>query len=187
MNSLDHRRDNRSVNQFSKNIADFTQREYLWGIALRKDFCQRGKICTMLEHGVDNLGNLIKGRLPNYNVDKIYKFIDGHKMHIEIKTVPDTCPFWTIKTSSLLACKREKAFMLIPKSQFFWLFPWETCDYFYKNFDHRIYPRFSPNDLAVRIFQLESLEKNKIIYRFQWLSQAREFIMKNYNTLFAKK
>lgn len=187
MTSLDHRRDNRSVKQFEKNIKDFTQREYIWGIALRKHFCQTGKICTMLEHGVDNFGNLIKDRLPNYHVDKIYNFENGTKKHIEIKTIPEYCDFWTIKVSSLLACINEKAFVLIPKKDFFWLFYWETSKYFYEKYEHKIYEKFSPNDLAVRIHNLKDLEKNKRIYKLNWSSKAKEFIINNENVLFRKK
>ena len=187
--SLDHRRDRRSIDVFKKNIFEFTQKEQVWGIALRKDFCQRGKICSVEEHGVDNNGNIIEDRLPNHNVDKFYSFSNGNKKYIEIKTIPETCIYWTIKTSALEACIEQKAFILIPKSKFYWIFGWKTSLYFYKNFKHQIFPNFSPNDLAVRIYKpnIEQLENNKKIYKYDWLSDSIKFIKQNSKILLKNK
>lgn len=187
--SLEHRRDRRSISNFRKNLQDFTEREYFWGLALRIDFCQRGKTCQVIEHGVDNSGKLIENRLPNYNVDKIYKFLDGTTRHIEIKTIPEYCVYWTIKVSSLKSCVNEKAFVLIPKSNFYWLFDWQTCLYLIKKYEHKIIPEFSPNDLSIRIYkyEIEQLENNKKIYKYTWLENARKFIKENSNILFRRK
>jgi hypothetical protein len=190
MQSLEIRRDNRSVDVFSENIKDFTQREYYWGIALRIDLCERGHICEIEEHGVDNDGNLILNRLPNYNVDKIFKFEDGRQINIEIKTIPEYVRnFFTFKVSSLKSCLEQNAHVLVPKKDNYYLILNKGINEILNNYPHKIYDKFSSNDLAVRIFSkdIEKFIKEKNIAKREWKIKAKQFIHKNYNILSREK
>lgn len=196
MKSLDIRRDNRSIEVFSDNIKDFTQREYYWGIALRIDLCERGAVCEVEEHGVDNDGNLILNRLPNYNVDKIFKFKDGRQINIEIKTIPEYVRnFFTFKVSSLKSCLEQNAHVLVPKKDNYYLILNKGINEILNNYPHKIYwnfktnKGFSPNNLAVRIFSedIEKFIKEKNIAKREWKIKAKRFIQKNNETLFKEK
>ena len=190
MKSLDFRRDNRSLDVFRHNIKDFTQREHYWGLALRIDFCERGKICKIQEHGVDNDGKLILNRLPNYNVDKIFKFNNGKEVHIEIKTIPEYVKsFFTFKISSLKSCVDEKAYILVPRENSYYLISHETIIYILNKFPKKIYDKFSKNDLAVRLYSehiSEFVIDKKIIMK-NWKDKAKQFIYNNYDILFKEK
>lgn len=190
MNSLDLRRDNRSIDVFSHNIKDYTEREYYWGIALRIDLCELGMHCEIEENGVDNDGNLILNRLPNYNVDKIFKFKDGRTVHVEIKTIPQYVRnFFTFKTNSLKSCLDQNAHILVPRKDNYYLILNKTIKYVFDNYPHKIYDRFSANELAIRI-STEDIEKfvvEKSIIKKEWKAKSKQFINKNFRTLFREK
>lgn len=190
MNSLDKRKDSRSLDVFEHNIKDFTEREYYWGLALRIDFCERGINCQIEEHGVDNQGNLILGRLPNYNVDKIFNFTNGKKMHIEIKTIEEYVKnFFTFKVSSLNSCVQQNAHIIVPRSSHYYLIKNETIKEILKNYKHAIYEKFHKKEKAVRIFtdNIENMIVYKKIIKNKWKEKAKDFILKNYNIVFRQK
>jgi hypothetical protein len=179
--SLDFRKDTRSVQEFAEDIAQFTQKEHFWGLALRLDFCERGMPCEIEEHGVDNSGELILGHLPNYNVDKIYNFLDGTKQHIEIKTIPErTKGFFTFKLTSISACIKQKAHILVPRSWAYYLIPPETCSILLR-YPSKIHERFAPGKPAVRIYESDINEfiRQKKILKNQWKHKADKFIKEN--------
>lgn len=189
MNSLDKRRDIRTVEVFADNVEDFTEREMLWGIALRYDFTERGNNCSIEECGVDNSGKLIDGRLPNYNVDKIFKFLDGTEEQIEIKTIPEYVKnFFTFKAHSLRNCFQKKAMIVVPRSQSYYTIPKETCELLYKNYPHKVYPKFA-SDPAVRIYssEIEKFIFERKIIKQNWTEKAKSFIKKHYSALFREK
>lgn len=189
MRSVDKRRDDRTIAVFSNNIEDYSRREMLWGLVLRKDFCERGQECDIEEHGVDNAGKLITTRLPNYNVDKIFVFQKGGRAHIEIKTCPDGLDkFFTFKVTSLMQCVNESAYILVPQSQAYYLVKPETSEYLL-TFEHKIYPRFSPNDPAVRIYKNEIIDLVDFggIVKKKWMPEASRLIAANCKELFREK
>lgn len=121
---LSYRMDERTREDFQQDISQFTEMEFYWGVALRFEFSHRGHPCSIEEHGVDNTGRLIEGRLPNHNADKMYHFLDGSKsMEVEIKTIPEWCNnFHTIKVSAIKGCWEQGARILVPKSEVYWIY-----------------------------------------------------------------
>jgi len=190
MNSLEKRRDVRSEEVFEENIKDFTEREFYWGITLRYDFTERGFPCSVVEHGVDNEGKLIKGRLPNHNVDKIYHFDDGRTIKIEIKTIEERyTEFFTFKVYSLQCCCNQDAYIVVPRLGMYYMIPKETCKFFLDKYDHKIYHGFSKTDRAVRIFMKEidkMIETGHIIKKL-WTPKAKNYIEENTHILFREK
>jgi len=120
--SLEYRMDSRTQTAFQTDIQQFTEKEFYWGIALRYDFCERGMPCSVEEHGVDNSGQLIQGRLPNHNVDKKYHFDDDTLAYIEIKTIPEWSPWFTFKVSSLESCLEQFAQIVVPRLTHYHMF-----------------------------------------------------------------
>jgi hypothetical protein len=190
MSSLKKRRDKRSEETFAHNIEDFTEREFYWGIALRFDFLEKGQKCSIEEHGVDNTGKLIEGRLPNHNVDKIFYFEDRENLLIEIKTIPEYVKnFFTFKSYALKCCRDQKAWILVPRSEKYYLFPPKTCGYIFEKYKHQIYPKFSANDPAVRLYTSEIIKliENKKIIEKEWAPKVKSYIQDNYDILFREK
>lgn len=190
MSSLDQRKDIRTVEVFADNLEDFTEREMLWGIALRYDFTERGNPCSIEECGVDNTGKLIEGRLPNYNVDKIFKFLDGKQVQIEIKTIGEYVKnFFTFKAHSLRNCFEKNAFLIVPRSNSYYIFSPSACKLLYENYPHKVWDNFWKGGLSVRIFsnEIENLISNKIIKKRDWTNKAKSFIKHNYSELFREK
>lgn len=185
--SIKHRMDNRSVEVGRHNIMDFTERESCWGEAYRLHLIEDGWECSIIEWGVDNSGELIEGKLNNFNVDK--KFIldkDGQhiEMLVEIKTAPENLKsFFTFKVSSLKQCVKQFANILLPRLQEFYIFDPSKISKMLC-FDHKIYPGFSPNDLAVRI---PMVEINKLSQPFYWNTNAKKFINSNKELLTREK
>lgn len=183
--SIDYRRDVRSIEQFAADIEEFTKKEYYWGLALRLDFCERGMPCEIIEHGVDNSGELIPGHLPNHNVDKIYSFLNGTKQHIEIKTIPERIRgFFTFKLTSINACIKQKAHILVPRSWAYYLIPPETCSILLR-YPHEIHKGFAPGKPSIRIFESDIKEfiRKKKILRNEWKEKADKFIKNNSSTM----
>lgn len=190
MNSLDFRRDKRTVEEFANDVEDFTEREAYWGVILRHDFIEKGKFCCLEDYGVDNSGKIILGRLPNINVDKVFHFANGKKKFIEIKTIPEGVKkFFTFKASSLLSCVEQNAYIIVPRSCSYYVLPPDICDYFYKNYTHEVYSNFAFGKKAVRIYMndIEKLIKENKIIRKEWSSGSKKLINKNYNVLFRQR
>jgi len=198
--SLDYRKDVRSLEVFKKNIKEETEKEKVWAEALKIDFCEKSpkNPCVIEERGVDNSGELIEGVLSKQTVDKTFRFAKGNFINIEIKTIPEYLDsFMTIKASALKVCTKEKGWLVVPKKNFYFIFPTRTCKHLYENYSHKIYwdfeknRGFSPNDKAVRIFsnQIDELLKqdpkkgcNPIIKK-NWCKKAKDFIEVNWNIL----
>jgi hypothetical protein len=120
---LEMRMDVRTEEDFETDIRQYTRKEFYWGIALRYYLQDIGLPCSIEEHGVDNTGRLITGRLPNHNADKIYHFKDGKEMKVEVKTIPEWCDkYMTFKVSALKGCWNQGAYILVPKTSCFHLF-----------------------------------------------------------------
>jgi hypothetical protein len=188
--SVNFRRDGRSVEVFQKDIEDYTEREMYWGTILRYDFIEKGKPCVVKENGVDNSGRLIEGRLPNHNVDKHFEYSDGTSENIEIKTIPEYVKkFFTFKVFSLNSCVQQNASIIVPRSWAYYKIPTETCEHFYNDYPHKIYPRFSENYLAVRVYmdKIEELISKEKIIQCEWTSKAKKLIKLNYNILFRER
>lgn len=136
--SLAYRMDTRTEQEFQTDIEQFTEKEFYWGIALRYDFCERGMPCSVEEHGVDNTGRLITGRLPNRNVDKKYNFEDGlPPAYIEIKTIPEWSPWFTFKVDSLENCLGQNAQIVVPRQTHYHMFGEVGLEHLLNNFDVR--------------------------------------------------
>lgn len=149
--SMAYRLDERTEEVGSHNIQDYSEREHLWSLVLRHDFCHKGKPCNVIDNGVDGEGNFIRGKLDNYNVDKVYIFEDGTKKNIEIKTAPEWLEkFFTFKSFSLKGCIEQYAGVMVPKLNHYYYFPEDVIEWML-SYPHRIYPPFCPNKPAVRI------------------------------------
>jgi hypothetical protein len=188
--SLDYRKDGRTVEEFQKDIEDFTEREMYWGFILRCDLTEKGRPCLIEDFGVDNSGNLIEGRLPNYNADKLFKFLDGTEQPIEIKTIPETTKdFFTFKAFSLKSCIKQKAFILVPRSWTYYLISPKGCENICQNYPSKIYPRFSENDPAIRIYlnDIQELIQQRMISKHTWTEKAKNLIKINSSILFRKR
>jgi hypothetical protein len=174
------RMDNRTEEEFSEDISQFSLKEFYWGIGFRYDLCERGMPCQVLEHGVDNTGKLIRGRLPNHNADKRYVFTNGMKtMDVEIKTIPEECTgFFTFKVSAIKGCYRHKAKILVPMMEdyhllgnkaFFWLL--ENCEVRtdYKGWGGKACVR-------VNAWQMRCLVREGLVSYKKWMPKAKSFV-----------
>jgi len=115
---LSARADHRTFGDMASDVEQYTIKEWYWGMAMRYDLIARGHPCSIQEHGVDNTGRLIMGRLPNDNVDKKINFEDGSpSILFEIKGVPNWCNgFHTLKKLTVESCLRQKALFFAPQT-----------------------------------------------------------------------
>jgi hypothetical protein len=193
MKSIDHRRDVRTIAKFGQDIKLGAKKERIWGKILLESFNKSGENWEVIEHGVDNTGKLILGKLPNYNVDKIFFYkTKNKKILAEIKTIPENlCSFMTFKERSLIECIKNKACIIVPKRYKYYLYKKEACFYLYENYNSKIYWNFktgrgfSPNDPAVRIYSehISKLIKSKLIKVYTWGEAARKKIEENWKIL----
>jgi hypothetical protein len=184
--SLLTRMDNRSIEQFANDIALDTAKQRVWAEAFQAFLIEKtNKPCEKIEYGVDNDGALIEGSLKNNNVDNIFIF-SGSDRKVEIKTIPEYLDkFMTFKVSSLRACVKQNAYILVPKRYVFYTYSPAACAYLCRNFPHKIYEKFSPNDLAVRIYKnrIDDLIEEKRIVVKSWSPSSRIIIEQNWGLL----
>lgn len=198
MSSLNHRRDVRTVEEFSDAIKLGVLKEKIWSKIFKIQLETVKKGWSIKETGVDNTGKLIKYNLKNNNVDKLFTFWSEYKtilLPMEIKTIPENLTaFMTFKASSLMACEKHNACILVPKRYEYYILSKKMCIYLYNNYTHRIYwdfdknKGFSPNDKAVRIFKrdIDKFIEKKLIKHKKWGKNSRKEIEKNWEILSKK-
>lgn len=188
---LKYRMDKRTKEEFQQDIAQFTEMEFYWGMVLRFELSRRGHPCSIEEHGVDNTGMLIEGRLPNHNADKLYNFLDGSEsMKVEIKTIPEWCNrFHTFKVSAIKGCWYQGARILVPKSKNYWIygkgaFEWmmDKCDSRddIKDFGYKPCYRISMS-------LIRKMVSDGLVVEREWTSTARKFISNMSHILLADR
>lgn len=176
---LKARMEDRTVEEMETNVEQFTIKEFYWGMALRYEFIARGHPCSVEEHGVDNTGKLILGRLPNDNVDKKFNFTDGSpSMLVEIKGVPDWCnDFHTLKKYTVHSCLRQKAFFFAPQTSRYFMYGNEALRAVMENY-RLIRPRTWGRKPCWRPdmeFIMELVEKKLVVLR-DWTPSALAYI-----------
>jgi len=188
---LSYRMDDRTKEEFEEDISQFTEMEFYWGIVLRFELTRRGHPCSIEEHGVDNTGRLIEGRLPNHNADKLYHFLDGSKsLHVEIKTIPEWCnKYHTFKVSAIKGCWSQGARILVPKSRTYWMygkgaFEWmmDRCESRsdIKEFGYKPCYRLSMS-------LVRKMVADGLIIEREWTAPARNFVDKMRHILLAER
>lgn len=188
--SINYRKDVRTLEEFEADIKQFTLKEFYWGIALRYDFCERGMVCKVEEHGVDNTGKLIPGRLPNYQVDKKYIFEDDQPpAYIEIKTIPEWSPWFTFKVSSLCGCLEQNAQIVVPRSQHYHMFDFVGIEHLLNNFPVRTdIEKFGYKPcIRVRPDVIEGMVADGLISKAEWTPRAKLYVESMRQTLLAER
>lgn len=185
--SYKFRKDNRSDEQFAEDIRRAHLIEHVWAMALQADFGDRGQPCEIECNGVDCDGTVIDGVIGHHAAD--WKFVfDGGDLLIEVKTIPEWCKdFCTFKLSSLKACAKEGAYIIVPRRESYCLYSPEACERLIK-FPARIYRGFSPNDLAVRFYSSTTAELigDGLVDCKSWQASARRLVDRNSKLLFSQ-
>lgn len=187
--SLAYRMDNRTRDAFKTDIEQFTEKEFYWGIALRYDFCERGMPCQLEEHGVDNTGRLIEGRLPNRNVDKKYVFEDDlPPAYIEIKTIPEWSPWFTFKVESLENCLDHDAQIVVPRLHKYHMFDRTGIEHFLAKFKPQKIEKFG-DKLCIRVRPdvIHDMVAGGMTTDTPWLPKAKAYIEDMKAILFAER
>ena len=141
------------------------------------------------DYGVDGSGKLIKGKLPNHNVDKKFILKDGTEILVEIKTCPKNHnKFFTFKVTSLKQIEEQGAIMVVPRDNGYFLFE-NSAMVSLLALPHKIYRGFSSNDFAVRIEMREvwNLVDNGEARFYNWKSEAQRIVDRNEFVLFRRK
>jgi hypothetical protein len=159
--SLTSRRDNRSLEEFAKQI--------LAGHKLEDKIARAYEVQMGVETentGVGPDGAVLKS-LAHHNVDRVIK--GGNAL--EIKTAPHT-GFFTFKVTSLYSCIQQKADMLIyvKGSDYYYIITLDKIEKLIQ-LPNEIYPAFSPNDMAVRIQNAQFPEYTNV-YKWGPAAQA---------------
>jgi len=178
---LNYRMDNRTREEFEEDLLQFHEMEFYWGIVLRFELTRRGHPCSIEEHGVDNTGRLIEGRLPNHNADKMYHFLDGSEsMKTEIKTIPEKCNrYHTLKVSAIKGCWEQGARILVPKSRVYWMYGRGAFEW--------IMDRCEPREDRLSMSLIRKMVADGLIIEREWTSPARKFISEMSHILLAER
>ena len=178
MDSLTKRRDNRSVEVFGDNIKDYTEREHIYAEAFKLDLIDKLNRDDIVyeNRGVDNTGNPILGKL-SVNPHDYSFFIGSKELKVEICTAPlGLYKFLTFKVHKLERVVAKVENLLITKPDCYFHFKLEAVKWMLDNLEHKIYLKFSPNDIAVRIYTSDRLSLGKLVSEQKWSSKAQEFI-----------
>jgi hypothetical protein len=188
---LKYRMDHRTREEFQTDISQFTEMEFYWGIVLRFELTRRGHPCSIEEHGVDNTGRLIEGRLPNHNADKLYHFLDGSEsMKVEIKTIPEKCNrYHTIKVSAIKGCWDQGARILVPKSGVYWMYGRGAFEWIMDRCDERKDIKAFGYSPCYRLSMslVRKMISDGLIIEREWTQPARKFISEMSHILLAER
>jgi hypothetical protein len=128
--------------------------------------------------------------LKNHNADKVFCFKSKKNLFVEIKTIEEHFKnFFTFKVCALKSCIKQKACIVVPRLNIYYLIPSSICESFLSKYEHKIYPGFSSNDISVRIpsIDMEDLVKEKKIMKKKWMLDAKQYIDSHKNILFREK
>ena len=190
--SFEQRKDHRTDDEFEDDIDQFTEKEFYFGIAYRYDLCERGYPCSVEEHGVDNTGKLIPGRLPNHNVDKMYHFVDKamKPLLVEIKTIPKNCnKYMTFKVSALRQCSRQGGQILVPKTKDYYLFGKRSFQRLLERCEIRTDLKEFGYKPCVRasISLVNQMIGEEMVVRKDWMPKAKAYVERMDCILFAER
>jgi hypothetical protein len=180
--------DKRSKKVFQHNIKDFSNREQYWMKIYVAELEAQGKKVRVFDYGVDNSGKLITGTLKNHNADNIL-IIDNKEYKIEIKTIPETSPYFTFKTFLLTQYLKQEAYILVPRKTLYYLISPQAIKQMLLDLESKIHYGFSPNDPSVRCYpkQMNEYVNNGDIVKKEWGDKAKKLINKHAGILFKKK
>lgn len=150
--SLESRRDNRTEEEFARDINAWTWAEGCIARLVMKDMKMRGADLIRIENtGVDNSGRLIRGSLKSNESD--FNFIFGFgTVPTEVKVAnPKEWKFQTLKTNDIRKAANKKGCILCYSEEWYYIIKPETCRFLLDNFLSKIYKTFSPDDQAIRI------------------------------------
>lgn len=188
--SLIYRMDERTEAEFAEDIRQFTEVEMHLSNALRMDFNERGLKCRQHEYGVDNSGGLIRGRLENFNPDKIFVFEDGTADKIEIKSLPEYCwKYFTFKVSALKGCIFHDAKILVARREEYFLLLPGAHEWMLENLEARTDYKGWGGKKCVRIMMgaVHSLIRSGLIIQRDWTPQARLHVEQNAEIIFEER
>lgn len=193
--SLNQRKDKRTSEQFSEDLKKYHKIEKKWSEIQKLDWINKEiyDAVDIISFGSDDEGKVWesdakqKSRKPDY-IFRCYK--DGAVAYIhiiEIKAHPSVnkYPYFTYKVGSFKNCIKYNGTIITPLKDCKLIFTPKAQKWILKNFDHKIYFGFSPNNKAVRIQKkdLEELIKNGMVKKIPWHSKTIEEIDKH-NFLF---
>jgi len=195
--SLDKRRDNRTVEEFAKQIKEWTHKENIWAKIIQFELKNQGNNVSLFDNGVDGDGKLIEKGNKNFKkLDKVL-YINGTKVFVELKTCDmgkdfDYIPCLTFKTNCIRETIAQDGRMIVVDRDWWLIFRKDVLEIILKEIEPSIYYNFSPNDLAIRInkkdFQKyisKSKEENKAELR-RWSNKTKEVIQRYEKDLFRK-
>ncbi len=188
MNSLEYRMDNRSKEVFEDNISDFTGREQDWArIIYVAELMARGKTVEVLDNGVDNTGQLIEGRLNNYNADNVI-VIDGTVYIVEVKTIPEWSTTYTFKVFLLHQYIKQGAVVLVPRRNEYYMMSVSAMQDMLESCPHRRYKGFG-DKYCVRFgqWEMDQYVAKGLVKKRAWTEEARKLIEQHLHILFKEK
>ena len=177
--SLTHRRDNRTVEKFKSDISAHTKKEKVAAESLRIDLeIRNNSPVEIIDYGVDNSGSLITGNV-HARPDYIFK-LQQSELPIEIKVHSEKWDFITFKNSNLNTYKKHNGQIAVIRENYYMLFKTGAIDFIIDNVKAKIYPGFSPNDVAHRLYcdDIESLISVNLLIKYEWLEKAKDYLDK---------
>ncbi len=183
--------DHRSEEDFKEDVSQFTEKEFYWGMSLRIHLIENGLDCRIEEHGVDNTGKLIRGRLPNANADKMFHFTSGKPpVKVEVKTIPEWCTqCFTFKTCALKGCYAQRAYILVPRSGVHYILGRTAFRHLIENLPVRTDIKTFGYKPCVRASSemIEEMVGEGMIKKQRWSPAASKYIKKMGEILFAER
>lgn len=177
--NLEHRQDNRTIEEFAHDISSWTKRENRWAEVFKAQLESKGQKVKVIDYGVDGSGSLITSDKVTAAPDKAF-IVDNTKFLIEIKTAYvqeniSEISCLTYKVSSLKTCLTAKAYILTVNKNWLMVMDTNSIQYLLNNYTAQIYDKFSPNDPAIRLFNsdIQKLYQDNILKFKSWVPAAK--------------
>ena len=185
-----YRMDHRTEAEFKTDMFQFTHKEKLYGEIFALELSSLGHSCTVTDHGVDNTGEMIRGKLANCNPDKMYSFPGGSRMYVEIKTVPEKhSRFHTFKLSAVKGCYNYGALILVPKVGHYFIYGSKSMERMMERCEviHNFAPFGNKPCLQPSMSFIKQMISDGIVMHRVWTDEAKKLIESVKHTLLADR
>jgi hypothetical protein len=154
--TYEHRKDDRTDEEFDKAITTTTSRECKWSEVMVEHYSYKTKqVVECKPHGVDMTGKVFKDNKPREYDKQDFKFVFplfGREEIKEVVTAPEKLRHYlTIKTFKVKKAAEDDSEIVVCRLNEFYVLDGDTCRWMLDNLVSQIYRNFSPNDKALRI------------------------------------
>ena len=186
--SYKYRKDNRTDEQFKKDILDHSVAEKESSKIIKSYFEEVLDMRVLIEdNGIDNSGEIIKKKKISSTADYLFVFANGQKRLLEIKNHSEKYDFLTLKKNQLEKYIKEDATVVIFRENYMLLIPSDTLQIIKETYTPKIYGCYGGKE-GYRLFagDINDFISSGKIENHVFSETIRDMVVKQIDVIFPK-